>query len=343
MKRVLPLFLSILLLCACSPAAPAEPEVSITPAKSASVTLETYDNGYISFQFPAGWKVEIPAVDAMHYTFKAYDPENPAYMMLFNMKGEGFLKSELARSTYARYYADSVFARLPYLSELTAACFYQNWNATAEYNNADLGYAFLPTLNDFTVIETLGSVAQGGEVLRASFTAINGVPAQGLFTSTVKDPGSYYINVDIMNPFSQQVDVGPLIAYNNIFFSAPEEEFINWEKILNECICSISFSEAFVNEFNREENAVMQTIQANSRVYNAISDSIMSSWESRNTAYDIMSQKQSDATLGYERVYDTETGDIYKAPNGFSDRYDGQRYQPITEDMYTAPISGYIE
>lgn len=26
-----------------------------------------------------------------------------------------------------------------------------------------------------------------------------------------------------------------------------------------------------------------------------------------------MSQKQSDATLGYERVYDIETGEIYKA------------------------------
>ena len=40
----------------------------------------------------------------------------------------------------------------------------------------------------------------------------------------------------------------------------------------------------------------------------------------------------------------TETGDIYRAENGWSDSYSGERYQPVTEDeMYVRPISGYIE
>lgn len=70
----------------------------------------------------------------------------------------------------------------------------------------------------------------------------------------------------------------------------------------------------------------------------------MSSWENRNRSQDIISQKQSDATLGYERVYDTETNEVYKAPNGFSDAYDGKRYLPVTDDnMYTQPVTGYIE
>lgn len=57
-----------------------------------------------------------------------------------------------------------------------------------------------------------------------------------------------------------------------------------------------------------------------------------------------MSQKQSDATFGYERVYDTETGEIYKATTGFTDVYDGKRYKEVTDDnMYAVPISGYIE
>ncbi len=70
----------------------------------------------------------------------------------------------------------------------------------------------------------------------------------------------------------------------------------------------------------------------------------MSLWEMRNKSQDIISQKQSDATLGYERVYDTETNEIYRAINGFMDVYDGKRYQPVTDDdMYTQAISGYIE
>lgn len=43
-------------------------------------------------------------------------------------------------------------------------------------------------------------------------------------------------------------------------------------------------------------------------------------------------------------MYDTETGRIYKATNGFTDDYDGKRYQPVTDDsMYAKAVSGYIE
>ena len=69
----------------------------------------------------------------------------------------------------------------------------------------------------------------------------------------------------------------------------------------------------------------------------------MSLWEMRNKSQDIISQKQSDATLGYERVYDTETNEIYRATNGFMDVCDGKRYQLVTDDMYTQAISSYIE
>ena len=73
-----------------------------------------------------------------------------------------------------------------------------------------------------------------------------------------------------------------------------------------------------------------------------ISDMAMSSWENRNTTCDILSQKQSDATLGFERVYDTETGDVYKAYNGFTDDYSGTRFAPVADDMYLKATSGEI-
>ena len=87
----------------------------------------------------------------------------------------------------------------------------------------------------------------------------------------------------------------------------------------------------------------MKNFQQIRAIGNQISDGIMDSWNKRNKSFDIMSQKQSDATLGYERVYDTETNEIYKAYNGFTDDYDGERYKAITDDMYTQKTSGYIE
>ena len=70
---------------------------------------------------------------------------------------------------------------------------------------------------------------------------------------------------------------------------------------------------------------------------------IMDTWEKSSRSSDILSQKRSDATLGYERVYDTETGEYLKAENGFTDWYDGRRYVAADSDAaYLSPISGTI-
>lgn len=42
-------------------------------------------------------------------------------------------------------------------------------------------------------------------------------------------------------------------------------------------------------------------------------------------------------------MYYTQTGDVYKAYNGFTDDYYGDRYKSISDDMYTKSIDGYIE
>ena len=85
-----------------------------------------------------------------------------------------------------------------------------------------------------------------------------------------------------------------------------------------------------------------QLSQALSKNAQEISDGIMDSWNKRQTSYDITSQKQSDATLGYERIKDTETGEIYRATNGFMDGYSGTRYQAVSDSDYTLGIDGYI-
>ena len=207
----------------------------------------------------------------------------------------------------------------------------------------DFKYEFFPYLNEFTMIENMGSTPLGGDVIRATYKNSDGGLQQGLFTASVKSIGTYYINTDIFNLFSEKVDVSPLNVYNIIMMMAPDEEFVNWQKIMDYSISTMEFSDTFVKGFNNEESTLVATIQANQKVYDSISDMIMDSWEKRNNSYDIISQKQSDATLGYERVYDTETGEVYKAYNGFTDDYKGNRYQAVTDDMYTSPVSGYIE
>ena len=311
---------------------------------SKTIAYEDYNNGLVSLKIPKGWKVDVAPTDYIHYSFKAYNPDNPTYMLLFDMKLEGFNKTEASRNWQKTYYPDVMFAKTSVIDPQTTEAFFKVWNETADYvNSVDVKYEYFPKLNDFTVVENFGQNVLGGDILRATFIDSNNKPAQGLFTASVKDIGSYYVNSNMFNLFSEKIDVWPLNVYNTILMTAPDEEFNNWQGILNNCLSSMEFSETFINGFNNEEKILMSTIQANQKIYNATSDMIMDSWEKRNNSYDIISQKRSDATLGYERVYDTETGDIYKAYNGFTDDYSGNRYQPITDDMYTSKTSGYIE
>ena len=318
--------------------------VKIVKSETSKIQYEKYDNGLVSFQYPKGWKVEVAPADYIHYNFKVYNPSDPDYLFFFALKFEGYMKSEAARNWQKTYYPSTSFAKLPAIDPQNTEGFFKVWNEAGDFSNQEeMKYKYFLHINDFTVIENLGQSIIGGDIVRATFTNDEGELNQGLFTATVMSAGSYMVSENIWNIFGPHVDVFPLNVYNIMYMSAPDTEFINWQPILDNCLASISFSQKFLDGFNREENALMASVQANQKVYDEISDMIMDSWEKRNNSYDIISQKQSDATLGYERVYDTKTGEVYKAYNGFADSYDGSRYKPITDDMYTKTISGYIE
>ena len=299
------------------------------------MVYEDYDNGLVSLKIPKGWKVDVPKVDYIHYTFKVYNPENSDYMFIFDLKLEGFLKSEKARKTFAKLYPKSLFSKLAAINPQTTEAFYKVWNTNAKIaNENDLKYQYFPYLNNFKVIQNLGKLNLGGDILRATFTNSKKELMQGLFTTTVKSAGSYYM---------YGVDLAPLSAYHTIMMMTPDSDFNNWQEIFDYCIGTIKFSDKFMSGFNKEEKQLVNTIKNNQKIYDEMSDMIMDSWNKRNASYDIISQKKSDATLGYERVYDTQTGEVYRAYNGFTNDYKGNRYKSITDDMYKSSISGYIE
>ena len=319
-------------------------DVTIVKSESSKVKYKKFDNGLVSLDIPSGWKVEVAPADYIHYSFKVFNPKDKDYMFLFGLKQEGFLKSEEVRKTYASYYPDAMFSKLAAVDPQTTEAFYKVWNKNVKLSNeTELKTNYFPYFNKFKKIGNLGKSMMGGDIIRAGFNNADGKKMQGLFTSTVMSSGSYYINTNPFDLTSKKVDVAPLNVYHIILMTAPDEEFNNWAGVMDHCIGTITFSQAFVDGFNSEEAHLKATIVANQKIYDQTSDMIMDSWEKRNSSYDITSQKQSDATLGYERVYDTETGSVYRAYNGFTDDYSGKRYQSITDDMYTKPIEGYIQ
>ena len=303
-----------------------------------NIILEDYSNSYFSLKKPKGWVVDTTG-DYIHYTIKVYDPNNPSYQFFFNLKTEGYNKSEDAKNWQKKYYPNNIFAKNPVIAEKTTEGFYKIFNELGPLNNNST-FTF-PTLTDFTVSENLGKGSLGGDMLRATFKDANGKDGEGIFTAYVYDAGPYYVYENIIS--GKQIDIYFLNVYDAIFITAPKDELIDWQDTLNTICSSLEFTDTFINGFNSAQDAVMKNFQTIRSIGNQISDGIMDSWNKRNKSYDIMSQKQSDATLGYERVYDTKTNEIYKAYNGFTDDYNGKRYKSITDDMYLNKTSGYIE
>ena len=323
--------------------------VKIVANAASKLTLEDYSTSEFSMKKPQGWKVETGGT-GMYYAIKVYDPNETNNQIFLMLKMQPLLKSTAGKAFWQNYYKLSgnnsqykVFADAVVLEKPTTEGFYQKFNDITTYMNnieSTLATFKFPKYTNFTVNEKFESSASmkahaiDSKVLRATFTGDNNKDGEGLFMASVVNFGNQYTN---------GIDILYYMVYDIMAITSNKDMFINYEDILTKCINSIEFTDSYVKKTIDDGNAqTKRALELNASVQKAF-DSYMSAWERRNKTYDIMSQKQSDATLGYERVYDTDTGEVYKAYNGFTDDYDGSKYKSITDDMYTTGISGYIE
>ena len=304
------------------------PKVNIKKNSAKSVEFQNYNNGLFSMKIPKGWTVGTCKASYGFYTFMVYNPANPDYKIFFNMKTEGYLKTQKMKNMYKRYYPNAPFAKLPVISPQTTEAFYRIFTQAFSLNQNILDFK-VPVINNFTAVQTLGKNITGGSIIRATYQNEQGKQVEGVFTATIKEFAAPPVVI--------------LTVYNAVFFTAPANELVDWMPVLNYCLSTIRFSDNFVQGFYREQGQIVANANAIQAICNQTSDIITSGWNARQKTYDILSQKRSDATMGYERVRDTETGDIYKATVGFTDHDWHGKYEPITDDMYNLPTAGYIE
>lgn len=335
----------------------AEEQFKITQTAANSVQTEQYESANFSITIPKGWVVTTGGTNIYH-SIRITDPSEPLNQMFILLKADILLHSQAGKDAWQQNYQNgntqaAIFAQAPVLEDPSTEGFFkifpQYTSFVTDVESSYSGYTF-PQFADFNVTErftstsSLASSAMGDELLRATFTD-NGREGEGMFSASVVDFGSYMISDgNVVNYQLQTADGGYYMAYNIVAITAAKDTFIEWESVLADCMKTLQYSDSFISATNQASNETVALALQISQNFNETMDTIMSSWESRNRSQDIMSQKQSDATLGYERVYDTETGEIYKATNGFTDVYDGERYQAVTDDaMYAQPVSGYIE
>ena len=323
-------------------------KVKIVKSEVQEITLEDYSTEVFSMKIPKGWTVQSGG-QGIYYAIRVTDPKDENNQVFLMLKIQPILKSQSAKKAWQDYAIlaggaqYNLFSKAPVLESATTEGFFQVFGDVSSFiNNIEPSLASFkfPTFNNFTKLEesesqvSLKSVAMDSKVLRATFTGSKGEAGEGMFLATV---------VNFGNSYQMGVDMGYYMIYDITAITSKKDEFINYQDILMKCVNSIEFTDSYVKKTIDDSNAqTQQSLQINAQVQ-ATFDSYMSAWNNRSKTYDIMSQKQSDATLGYERVYDTDTGEIYKAYNGFTDDYSGNRYKSVTDDMYTKSTSGYIE
>mgnify|MGYP000857308626 CR=1 FL=1 len=295
-----------------------------------------YDGGYFSVKLPVGWMIQTMG-QYNTFGFRAWNPDNPDYEIFYYGTLNPFNKSRDAKSwnqSNAGYgFPYNVYGDAPVVSQDNAADLFYVWNdfasVVAKYSGTAYqdGFSF-PQLNDFAVIESLpistyfSNIATDEALIRGSFCSSRGTNCYGKFCASIYSVGTYYMG---------GVDMLPLSALSVSGVLAPQDSFVEVEQVLSDAIYSLNFTDSYVNEAQNYIKETAEGYMAANAALQATYDSYNAAWSARQTSYDIISQKNSDATLGYDRLYDPDTGEIYRAELGFYDDYD------INRDQYSNP------
>lgn len=318
---------------------PAPSMKDYTVERCAPIVTDTYvyKDSRFCVELPVGWQVRTSGMLANDFCLMAWDPAQPDRYFFRTSALYPFVKSAAAKDWWTQNVGRTALPGINVvgdaavvLEEKTLACFLSHANDIRQVTEAlkdnyqTLDPEVFPAIRDAVIQDTAPSpifripTAPENLMARITFTDDDGDPCEGVMTAQPSNDGSFYVN---------GIDIWPDTVYMFMGFAAPVGELRELESVLSRCLSSFTFSEDFIRttlktiddtgSIIRQMNATMLSGRAS---YDAL-------WENRTDAYDVLSQKWSDATLGYDRLYDSETGEVYRAETGFWDEYELHRYE----------------
>ena len=366
MKKLLAILLCLLLISACSNNGKTDPdnkntstntknntlEVSKTKAQLLAETIEKREvEDIFTVNMPRDWEVSIAGRDSIYIWIRLYDPSQPNLQVFTNITLTGILKSENAKKIYQKF--DSIAVDNLYKSSADAVAndtgtleeFFLDYSDfiswLAAYEPLYQGFDY-PLITNFKSIESwpvdnvLSSIALDNQLIHGEFLeGLSNEKSEGLFSGTLVDAIKFY---------AEGEDLGYYTIYDLSGITAPYGMLSEYKDVLRNILGSIEYTEEFINKATKNQEIAFKTAQQVNAIMQQTSQIIVDGWNQRQQSYDRMSQAYSDSTLGYDRYYDTETGDVYRVEYGVMDSYTGDRYQLIESgsDLYSLPVTGYV-
>ncbi|MBP5312221.1 MAG: hypothetical protein J6112_05245 [Clostridia bacterium] len=282
-----------------------------------SVEWEQYSNVYFTLTIPKGWKVEWQG-NAQQLYWRVYKPD--AMLGLANLDHRYACKdyNYMLRGGSDMYLVNGTVQEFFETAFSNSTEYFTVKNSKVPDNKAQL-QAIRPT----TPIRDYQS-------LYAVFKE-NGQEAEGIYSAVV---------MESRDVWAAGMNYG-MWEINCIFYEwAPLGELVNWMPVYSTIARSFKYTSYYIQEWR----SVLGTSGSPEGQTN-IGDSVLEAFEERSTADTILQEKRSDMIGEYERVVDNETGNIYRAYNGFLDDIGNEqtRYSPITENQYADGFVGWID
>ena len=354
-----------------APAATKEPAPAATKAPTQQLKTSAvkpiisktvqYKDSRFHMNLPEGWKIMTQS-EFMTFCFKAWDPANPNRTIFMFMKMEPFLKSWEAKKVYQQV-NDSLGGKSLYAFSADApvmeSCTLQGlldsipqiYTFCEKYYDSGMTISpsVLPMMQNVSIIEKKPSslpapaTCKENIIGRITFDDYLGQKCEGLVTAQPTDSMSY----DFFG-----VDGWPYTVYLFMGVTSPLGEMTELEPVLTECLGSFSFEQSYVKQAIGVSNAETQALLDQAKTMQAAHDAMVDAWYAREKSHDISFQKWSDSFMGYDRLYDSVTGEVYLADTGFYDSYDLHRYEynnsnlqivdSSTQDYYLKGADYYI-
>ena len=290
--------------------------VNVRPAAWASVQWQQYACELFTLTIPAGWQVEWQG-DANQMEWMAHSPDHTVGVYNLdhcyaakdaNMKQALGFNYAMANGTVEEFFK-TVYA--------DSCEYFTVHNACVPPNKEQL-----QSIRPYTPIRDYQS-------LYATFKDEN-VEGEGIYSAVVMDSQDVVFNG--MNYGAWEVNC-ILTQF------APQGRLVDWASVLSAIAKSFAYTDLYLQQWQANAQAATSTPSTV-----ADPDPVMEAFEERSKSDTILQEKRSDMLEEYERVYDNETGNIYRAYNGFLDDIgDQSRYTPITDSQYADGYDGWID
>lgn len=291
------------------------------PHEELALELEHYDGGYFTVLKPAGWQIVTGGAYG-GFGYMMWDPQEPARRIFYIGEIVPFYASAEQKQIDRQYMDAGGFPvewhDMPVVSPLTPLELFRNFDGIVVTQAAQVYMPGLPPLDGFepisvTPVDPVLPIGQT-DLIHATFLD-DGVPCQGQFMATVAE----------FMPFMNGPGGGTGIAGMVVGIMAPVTEYPEMQDDLVAAVGSFKFSESYVQEGIQQGRENFEGIMRAGQTLRETSEMVARSWQANDPSSDIGPQQWSDAMLGYERVYDPDTGEVYHVENGFFSDYDLHR------------------